>query len=132
MSRRAALRALPVVGSTSTRTPRSRAEILRDRAATSRRLAELDDELAELEHDRGPDLIDVLSSIPGSRRSLLSACRSGEISGAVKIARRWLASRTAIDAYLRARGPRLVERDDADEDDLEGVRRALSAGRGHR
>jgi hypothetical protein len=74
-------------------------------------------------------LVDVAKAVPTSRRSLYRACRGGEIDGAVRVARRWLAPRASLDAWLRARGPRLVPAAQQIEDDLEGLRALLAAGR---
>jgi hypothetical protein len=71
-------------------------------------------------------LIDVCAAVPGPRRSIMAACRRGDIFGAVRVGRRWLAPRAGIDAWLRARGPRIVSSLDGDEDDLESVRRSLA------
>ena len=73
-------------------------------------------------------LVDVAASVPASKRALYRACRRGEIEGATRVARRWLAPRAAIEAWLRARGPRLVPAPTAEADDLEPLRRRLLAG----
>jgi hypothetical protein len=81
----------------------------------------------ELARDRSEgELLDVLEHVPGSQRSLMTACRTGEIAGAKKVARRWIATRAAIDAYLRTRGPRVVDRDDGDE--LDDLRTRIARG----
>jgi hypothetical protein len=74
----------------------------------------------------GGALVDVCKMVPGPRRSLMGACRRAEIVGAVRIGRRWLAPRAAVEAWLRARGPRLVPSRADDDDDLESVRRSLA------
>jgi len=76
---------------------------------------------------QGAELVDVVRIVPSSRRSLMVACRSGEIPGAVKVARRWCAPRASVDAFLMARGPRVVPKTQADDDDLEETRRLLAA-----
>lgn len=81
-------------------------------------------ELCELER-RERELVDVLRTVPGPPRTLMAACRDGYIVGASRVGRRWLASRAAIDAYLRERGPRPVAA--PDDDELEAVRRRLAA-----
>jgi hypothetical protein len=75
---------------------------------------------------RDEHLLDVCAAVPGPRRTIMAACRRGDISGAVRIGRRWLAPRAGIDAWLRARGPRIVPSPDGDQDDLESVRRSLA------
>jgi len=71
-------------------------------------------------------LVDVCAVVPGPKRTIMAACRRGEVSGAVRIGRRWLASRGCVDAWLRSRGPRVVASPDGDEDELESVRRSLA------
>jgi hypothetical protein len=71
-------------------------------------------------------LVDVCAAVPGPRRTIMAACRRGDISGAVRVGRRWLAPRTGIDAWLRARGPRVVPAPGGEDDDLESVRRSLA------
>jgi len=75
---------------------------------------------------RGGDLVDVLVTVPGPKRTMMAACRRGDIAGAVMVGRRWLAPRAEVEAWLRARGPRLVPDPDGDDDDLEAVRRSLA------
>src|SRR5580692_3909036 len=72
------------------------------------------------------ELVDVLATVPAPRRSVLAACRSGAIAGASRVGRRWLASRGAVEAWLRVCGPRAVATPTDDEDDLESVRRSLA------
>jgi hypothetical protein len=71
-------------------------------------------------------LVDVCGAVPGPRRTIMAACRRGDIVGAVRVGRRWLAPRAGIDTWLRARGPRNVPSPHGDEDDLESVRRSLA------
>jgi hypothetical protein len=71
------------------------------------------------------DLVEVAAVVPLPRRLVLAACRRGKVSGAVKRGRRWLATRAAVDAWLRAKGPRAMS-SPADEDDLEPLRRSLA------
>ncbi len=73
-------------------------------------------------------LVDIAAAVPASRRSLYRAARAGEIAGAVRVARRWCAPRESLDAWLRARGPRLVEAPEDERDELERVRARLAAG----
>lgn len=108
---------------------RSRADVLRARACLLEQLAEIDRELAALEHGSDGPLVDVLAVLPGPRRSILAACRTGAIASASKLGRRWCAPQSAIDDFLRARGPRVVQAHDRDEDDLEDLRRELSRAR---
>jgi excisionase family DNA binding protein len=71
-------------------------------------------------------LVDVAEAVPVSRRVLYRACRAGRIAGAVRVGRRWLAARDALDAWLRSCGPRAVAASDPDDsDDLEPLRRRL-------
>ena len=74
---------------------------------------------------RDADLVDVLEAVPGPRRSIMRACREGRIAGAVRVGRRWLAPRAAVDAWLRSMAPQLV-RVGAADDDLEDIRRSLA------
>jgi excisionase family DNA binding protein len=73
-------------------------------------------------------LVDIADHVPTSRRSLYRAARAGEIEGAVRVGRRWLAPREALDAWLRSRGPRVVEPPANDADALEFVRQRLANG----
>jgi hypothetical protein len=82
-------------------------------------------ELGALEQRDG-ELADVAGVVPLPRRVVYAACRSGAIAGASRVARRWLATRSAIDAWLRARGPRLVQAEH-DDDELEATRRRLTS-----
>lgn len=71
------------------------------------------------------ELVDVAAVVPLPRRAIMRACRAGRIPGAVRVARRWLASRGAVAAWLREVGPRPVR---AQADDLEDLRRSLARG----
>ncbi|MGO9833970.1 MAG: helix-turn-helix domain-containing protein [Polyangiaceae bacterium] len=73
------------------------------------------------------DLVDVAAVVPLPRRTVYRACRAGSIEGARRVGRRWLATRAAIDAWVRSCGPRVVPSRDAD-DDLEPLRRSLAKG----
>jgi hypothetical protein len=82
---------------------------------------------------REHEVVDVLDLLPGVdkrqalRRTALRACREGQIAEASKIARRWVAPRASVEAWLRSHGPRPVTAATAEpEDDLEEVRRSLS------
>jgi excisionase family DNA binding protein len=68
-------------------------------------------------------LVDVAAVVPLPRRTIYAACRRGDLV-AVKRGRRWLAARTAVDAWLRLGGPRLVPLG-SEDDDLEELRRSL-------
>jgi excisionase family DNA binding protein len=72
------------------------------------------------------EIVDVAAAVPLPRRTIYRACRRGHIHGAARVGRKWLASRGAVDAWLRACGPRALPSPDDDEDDLESVRRSLS------
>ncbi len=70
-------------------------------------------------------LADVADFVPLPRRTVYAACRRGDLA-AVKRGRRWLATRAAIDAWLRLGGPRLVASPSEADDDLENVRKSLA------
>lgn len=75
----------------------------------------------------GEDLVEVAAVVPLPRRLVLAACRRGEVPAARKRGRRWLATRAAVDAWLRAKGPQGVAAPvDENEDDLEPLRRSLA------
>ena len=76
------------------------------------------------------ELVDVLSTVPGPRRSIMSACRRGAIVGAVRVGRRWLAPRASLDRWLQDLGPRTVAPVVDDEDELEPQRTRLDRGWG--
>lgn len=83
-----------------------------------------------LDAERGDGaIVDVLEFVPGSRRTIQRACRTGAIEGARKVGRRWVATRGAIDGWLRSCGPRLVPSTaKRDGDDLESMRERLARG----
>lgn len=97
------------------------------------RLAELHRELAQVYEELAVDdleLVDVLERVPharlSERRAALRACRTGGISNATKISRRWKAPQASILAWLRTLGPRLVpDPPDPEADELEDVRARL-------
>jgi hypothetical protein len=74
----------------------------------------------------GEDLLEVAAVVPLPRRLVLAACRRGDVPGAVKRGRRWLASRAAIETWLRAKGPQSLPERTVEEDDLEPLRRSLA------
>ena len=74
---------------------------------------------------QGEELVDVAETVPLPRRTVFAACRRGQIEGASRRGRRWLATKSAVDAWLRAGGPRLVQTTADDEDELESMRRSL-------
>ncbi len=121
-------RRLRIVDAAPARTARSRAELLLEAAKLYESLSQVHRELAACEPGADGALVDVLRAVPASKRSILRACRLGEIAGAAKVGRRWLAPQSSIDAWLRARGPRVVKAAH-DEDDLEDLRRELSRTR---
>jgi excisionase family DNA binding protein len=73
----------------------------------------------------GAHLADVAEVVPLPRRSVYAACRRGDLT-AVKRGRRWLATRAAIDAWLRLGVSRLVASPSEADDDLEKVRESLA------
>jgi hypothetical protein len=77
---------------------------------------------------RRAELADVCAAIPAPRRTIMRACRNGDIIGAVRVGRRWLAPRGAIDAWLGRLGPPqgAPQSEDDSGDDLEDIRRALA------
>lgn len=97
--------------------------------ALARALAPYMRQELRLEERDGEQIVDVAAVVPLPRRAVCTACRRGEIAGATKRGRRWLATRAAVDAWLRAGGPRLVSptAEDADQDDeLEDLRQELA------
>lgn len=77
--------------------------------------------------DREGELVEVATVVPLPRRAVLRACREGRVEGARRVGRRWLATRAAVNAWVRASGPRAVvaQAEDAD-DDLEPLRQSLA------
>jgi excisionase family DNA binding protein len=90
-------------------------------ALLPRLLSRLATERRDAEH------VDVAAVVPLPRRTVYRACRAGRIEGARRVGRRWLATRAAVDAWIRACGPRAVP--SPDDDELEPLRRALARGR---
>lgn len=80
--------------------------------------------LRELDADErvGDEFVDVLRFVPAPRRTMMAACRAGKIEGALKVGRRWVAPRAALERWLQERGPRQVE---VGDDELEALRRRL-------
>lgn len=80
----------------------------------------------------GPDrrgqaeLVDVVATVPAPRRAVMRACRNGEIAGAASVGRRWIATRAAVDAWLRAKGPRVAVAPQDGVDELDELRRSLA------
>ena len=69
----------------------------------------------------GAGLVDVCATVPGPKRRVMRACRTGGR------ARRWLASRSSIEAWLRSCGPRAVPAPTDDGGDgLEALRARLA------
>ena len=81
---------------------------------------------------RDGELVDVVAAVPAPRRSVLAACRRGDVQGASRVGRRWLASRGAIDAWLRTLGPRTVAAPDEGDELEETRRRLVQSGRRRR
>jgi hypothetical protein len=85
--------------------------------------------VAELlkEQAQGEALVDVVATVPGPKRTVMRACRSGAISGSVCVGRRWLAPRSSVEHWLRSLGPRAVQTPaDDDGDELEALRAQLA------
>jgi hypothetical protein len=72
------------------------------------------------------DVVNVCAVVPGPKRMIMAACRRGEVPGAVRIGRRWLAPRRGVEAWLRSCGHRAGRSTSSDDDDLESVRRSLA------
>lgn len=70
-------------------------------------------------------VVDICASVPRSRRAVQRACRAGEIDGATKNGRAWLARRSAVDAWLAGQRPVPARTARDDDDDLDEVRSAL-------
>jgi hypothetical protein len=68
-------------------------------------------------------LLDVAQAVPLSRRALFAACRRGDLV-AVKRGRHWVATRAAIDDWLRLGAPHVVPAS-SEDDGLDEVRRSL-------
>ena len=68
--------------------------------------------------------VDVVTYAKTPKRPTMAACRRGDIVGAVKRGRVWVAPCEAVDGWLRAVGPRPVKR----EDGLEGLRSPCRRG----
>lgn len=82
------------------------------------------------EHDASDvPLVDVLSMLPGlrlsERRTMLRACKAGELQDAIFLNRRWRAPRASIVAWLQRRGPRVVASPETEGDDLADTRARL-------
>jgi len=87
-------------------------------------------ELVEAEQ-YGDERVEVASAVPGPRRVVLRACRTGKITDAVKVGRKWIASRGAINSWLQSLGPRRVVAQSRG-DDLEALRASLARAGGSR
>ena len=72
------------------------------------------------------ELVDIATYVPGSKRVIMRAAREGRIANAARIGRRWIAPRASIEDWLRAQGPRVVERTNSNNDDLDGLRIRLA------
>src|ERR1700722_7251198 len=46
-----------------------------------------------LERHGRDELVDVVDTVPAPKRAVMRACRNGEVAGAARVGRRWLASR---------------------------------------
>jgi hypothetical protein len=71
-------------------------------------------------------LVDVCMAVPVPKRIVMAACRRGDVAGASRVGRKWLAPRASVDAFVRARGPRAVPSPADAGDDLEVTRRRLA------
>jgi hypothetical protein len=95
----------------------------------ARVLAPLVAEQLAAQHE-GAELVDLLRTVPGPPRVIMRAARSGEIPGACKVGRRWLAPRASVGGWLQKHGPRLVAPHEV-VDDLEPLRRSLATDGRH-
>ena len=89
------------------------------------------DELLAQRMAPGAALVDLATYVKPagvSKRAAYRRARAGAIEGAVLVARRWKAPAEAIDRWLRAKGPRLVNDQVEQGDDLEPIRLRLMAG----
>ena len=83
--------------------------------------------LSRLAADRqDAEIVDVCAYVPRPRRSVMASCRAGQIAGAVKSGRTWLARKSDVDVWL-AHFARPAQSALA-VDDLDDVRRALASG----
>lgn len=78
---------------------------------------------------RGGELVDVAAVVPAPRRTVMRACRTGAVVGAVRLGRHWLAPRASVEAWLRSMGPRPLANKNDGGDELEPLRRSLARGR---
>lgn len=72
---------------------------------------------------RGAELVDVADMVPLPRRQVFRACRSGAIVGASRVGRRWLATRGAVEAWVRSAS---ATGQGMGDDDLQELREALA------
>jgi hypothetical protein len=80
-----------------------------------------------LEQYAQDELVDVVDSVPAPKRAVMRACRNGEVAGAARVGRRWLASRAAVDAWLLTKRPGVAVAPPESVDDLDELRRSLAA-----
>lgn len=64
-------------------------------------------ELEESRNGEADPLVDVADALPLSRRAAYALARSGKISGAAKVGKKWMARRSAVAALIERR-PRLA------------------------
>lgn len=71
-------------------------------------------------------LVDVVDTVPAPKRAVMRACRNGDVAGAARVGRRWLASRAAVDAWLLTKRPPAAIAPPDSVDDLDELRRSLA------
>jgi len=71
------------------------------------------------------NVVEVAALVPLPRRVVYAACRRGDVAGAVRVSRRWLATKASVHAWLWSRGPRVVPAPDS-HDTLETLRASLA------
>ena len=82
------------------------------------------------EDDNGDRWVDQTTS-PLGKRAHCRACAEGKIAGAYKLKRRWLAKRSALDAFIAANGAAapstpVAPANDTDEPTAEDIARVLA------
>jgi hypothetical protein len=74
--------------------------------------------------------VDVAAELPSRKRELYRACRAGEIEGAAKIDRRWVARRSRFDAWIESHAAQVEQPTTEDNvSSLESMRSRLGLRR---